>query len=153
MPKMIELTRQQLYDEVWAEPIIKVAARYGISDVGLKKVCKRNSVPVPARGYWRKVETGKKVKHLPLPKMAKEYPVWFQSHDTWTSNKPDTEVVAQQKIIEAQPDYAITMKPTLRGIHSRVQELREKFEAASEDDYGRVTLDCPPFTVKVGPKS
>ena len=153
MPKTIELTRQQLYDEVWSEPMIKVAARYGISDVGLKKVCKRNSIPVPSRGYWRKIETGNKVKRLPLPKVVNERPVRFQSHDTWAANQPDTEVVARQKMMEAQPDYAITVKPTLRGSHSRVQELREKFEVAREDDYGRVTLDCLPFTVKVGPKS
>ena len=36
---MIETTRDKSPEEVWAEPVTKVAERYGISDVGLKKIC------------------------------------------------------------------------------------------------------------------
>lgn len=31
-----------------------LAARYGISDVGLAKACARADVPVDERGYWNK---------------------------------------------------------------------------------------------------
>lgn len=33
----IPLTRDQLYEQVWTEPMTKVAARLGLSDVGLAK--------------------------------------------------------------------------------------------------------------------
>ncbi len=44
--------RERLYEEVWSELTQKVAARYGISDVALSKVCKQLNVPKPPRGYW-----------------------------------------------------------------------------------------------------
>lgn len=30
--------------------------RYGLSDVGLVKICKKLGIPVPGRGYWAKVK-------------------------------------------------------------------------------------------------
>ena len=58
----IEVTRKELYDQLWARPMIKVAAEYGLSDVGLKKICKKHRVPDPGRGYWAKKAAGKPVK-------------------------------------------------------------------------------------------
>jgi hypothetical protein len=56
-----EVSRQELYAEVWSTPMIKLAKKYGLSDVGLAKVCKRNNIPRPGNGYWAKVAHGKKV--------------------------------------------------------------------------------------------
>ena len=33
------LTREVLYQEVWATPMVSVSARYGLSDCGLAKIC------------------------------------------------------------------------------------------------------------------
>lgn len=48
--------REELYEEVWSAPVRKVAKKYGISDVGLAKVCRKLSIPLPGRGYWTKKE-------------------------------------------------------------------------------------------------
>jgi hypothetical protein len=58
----MQLTRRALYDLVWSKPMIKVAADFQISDVGLANICERHRVPTPPRGYWAKVEAGRKVK-------------------------------------------------------------------------------------------
>lgn len=50
-PGWVTLTRQELYNLVWSEPISLVCQDYGISNVGLAKVCKRHEVPTPPRGY------------------------------------------------------------------------------------------------------
>lgn len=50
--------RDSLYEEVWATPMAKLARKYGISDVGLAKVCRKLAIPVPGRGYWAKKEAG-----------------------------------------------------------------------------------------------
>jgi hypothetical protein len=63
----VKLTREDLYERVWAEPMRTLAQRYGLSDVGLAKTCKRLRVPVPGRGYWARKAAGHKVKQLPLP--------------------------------------------------------------------------------------
>ncbi len=60
--------RKKLYDEVWSEPTQKVAARYGISDVALSKVCRQLNIPKPPRGYWAKKSAGLPV--LRRPKLA-----------------------------------------------------------------------------------
>jgi len=56
-----------VYEEVWATPMAKLAKKYGISDVGLAKVCRKLAIPVPGRGYWAKKEVGQTVQKLPLP--------------------------------------------------------------------------------------
>jgi hypothetical protein len=52
------VTRKELYDLVWTEPVSQLSGRYGLSDVGFKKVCNRLNVPTPPRGYWAKNATG-----------------------------------------------------------------------------------------------
>lgn len=54
--------REKLYAEIWSEPVSKVAKRYQISDVGLRKICVNLSIPVPPVGYWAKIAAGQTVK-------------------------------------------------------------------------------------------
>ena len=60
--------RQQLYDLVWAEPLLSLSKKYNISDVGLRKNCLRMGVPVPETGYWARMQHGKTTTVTPLPK-------------------------------------------------------------------------------------
>lgn len=66
--------RETLYNEVWSEPVVVVARKYGLSDVGLLKVCRRMAIPVPTRGYWAKVRAGKVMRKLPLPPFRPDRP-------------------------------------------------------------------------------
>jgi hypothetical protein len=59
--------RNELYEEVWATPMAKLAKKYGISDVGLAKVCRKLSIPLPGRGYWARKDAGQEVQRLQLP--------------------------------------------------------------------------------------
>lgn len=63
----IRLTRADLYEKVWATPMRILAKEFGMSDVGLAKVCRKHNVPVPPVGYWRRKETGYKVTRPLLP--------------------------------------------------------------------------------------
>lgn len=60
--------REKLYEEVWAQPVVKVAEQYGVSDVAIHKVCKLLNIPTPPLGYWAKIRAGAKIKKTPLPK-------------------------------------------------------------------------------------
>jgi hypothetical protein len=64
-----QIDRQSLYEAVWADPVTIVADRYGLSDVGLAKICRRLSIPLPSRGYWAKIKAGKIMARAPLPKL------------------------------------------------------------------------------------
>lgn len=61
------LEREELYRLVWSEPVSQIAARLGVSDVGLAKACRRMSIPLPKRGYWSKVGGGKPSQRESLP--------------------------------------------------------------------------------------
>lgn len=59
--------REALYELVWTAPVIEVAKRIGVSDVALAKLCRRAAIPLPARGYWARVESGQHIGTVPLP--------------------------------------------------------------------------------------
>jgi len=65
--EQVTLTRKELYDLVWAEPLSRLAKRYKISDNGLRKICKRMNIPIPAMGHWQKIQYNKKVTIIKLP--------------------------------------------------------------------------------------
>jgi hypothetical protein len=62
--------REKIYEEIWSEPIQRVAKRYDISDVGLAKVCRKLNIPRPGRGHWAVKAAGKPIpKRPPLPEL------------------------------------------------------------------------------------
>lgn len=73
----IQLSRLQLYQRVWSEPVSKLAPQFGMSDVGLAKLCRRHSIPLPPRGHWAKLSAGKPTTKIPLPphKGRQDYPI------------------------------------------------------------------------------
>ena len=63
-----KFTREELYKVVWSKPLTTLAKEYSISDNGLRKICKKHDIPLPKSGHWQKVQFGKKVDIIPLPK-------------------------------------------------------------------------------------
>ena len=48
----MELTRAELFERIWSEPMGAVAARYGLTGNGLAKICDRLDIPRPPRSHW-----------------------------------------------------------------------------------------------------
>lgn len=61
------LTRQQFYDVLWRAPMLKIRSSLGLSDVMIGRTARSGDIPLPGPGYWRKVETGARLKQEPLP--------------------------------------------------------------------------------------
>lgn len=91
----IAVERQKLYEQVWTVPGTILAAQYGVSDVGLAKICRRHGIPRPPRGYWARRQAGQSVKPKPLPKIKGDGNHMVQIHG-W--NMPD-EVI--EKLVDA----------------------------------------------------
>jgi hypothetical protein len=53
------VSREELYEKVWTEPVRTVAKGFGVSDVALAKQCKKLKIPLPGRGYWSKKPRGR----------------------------------------------------------------------------------------------
>ncbi len=95
------ITREELYEAVWAEPVVKVAKTYGLSDVGLAKIAKKLHVPVPGRGYWAKGPMERKLLKEALPRARPNVPT---SHSFSQAPKPvslDEEPPRLPHLIEA----------------------------------------------------
>lgn len=65
------LSRESLYEEVWAEPMLIVAKRYEVSSNYLARVCKLLRVPRPPAGYWSKKAVGREP---PRPQLTNALP-------------------------------------------------------------------------------
>ena len=65
-------TREDLYELVWSTPIVKASMRFGLSDNGLRKICRKLDVPTPPRGYWA---TRRARPQIPLPKARPGWPL------------------------------------------------------------------------------
>lgn len=67
-------TREELYELVWATPVVKLAKTLGVSDVAIAKRCRREGVPVPPRGYWARVAAGQNPSRPSLPPKPERRP-------------------------------------------------------------------------------
>jgi hypothetical protein len=63
----VEVRREELYEQVWSEPVIKAAQKFGITGTALSKICRKAAIPVPPVGYWQRLQHGHKPDRPPLP--------------------------------------------------------------------------------------
>jgi len=69
------MKRSELFNLAWTEPVVKIAARFGMSDRGFAKLCARHHIPLPERGYWAKVKVGQYPARMPLPRPDQDYEI------------------------------------------------------------------------------
>ncbi len=65
--------REQIYEDIWSEPLYKVAKKYNLTSAPLKRRCQECwDIPVPDADYWPRVYAGRKIKRpkLPMPPAA-----------------------------------------------------------------------------------
>ena len=79
MINLNHVTREELYEAVWAEPVQKLAAKLGISDVGLAKIAHRLNVPLPRRGHWARGPMSRKLLQEPLPEPGRHTPAVYST--------------------------------------------------------------------------
>lgn len=63
----MEKSRQELFEMVWQTPMIHLAKQLNISDVGLRKICKKHGIPLPRAGHWTRKQLGKEDARPELP--------------------------------------------------------------------------------------
>jgi len=121
-----KISRETLYQEVWAEPMTTVAQKYEVSSSFLARICTRLNVPRPPRGYWAMYATGKRPKQPPLPEPlsggelewarygeAKRAPLKLESKQLKSKHRKRSELPA--------------LHPLLEGFQERLNEGRESY--------------------------
>lgn len=148
--------RQVLYEQVWAQPMTKLAKEYGISNVALAKICKKLHIPYPWRGYWRRKETGKAVKQLPLPPNLDPAKQAATIHRTIRSEVIEhmSEETTQRVTAEQAPEQKIEVPDRLGKPHRLLSEHLTEWRSAKVDKYGAIwSEDIRQLNMRVSPKS
>src|SRR5262245_28632677 len=68
--KPVRLSREELYGQVWATPMTRLAKGFGVSNTDLAKICRDHDIPTPSSGYWVQRAHGKGPPPPPLPAQA-----------------------------------------------------------------------------------
>lgn len=139
------LSREQLYELVWSEPMQALGPRFGLSDVGLKKTCKKLRVPTPGRGYWALNAVGRAPRRTPLPKLPASVPASQQTVVFGRPAKPTREETAEatgpladQERSESLPENRITVAEALTNPHKLVQASVQLLRNAKSDQQHRL---------------
>lgn len=133
------LTREQLSQRVWEMPIDTLRKEYGLSNVGLGKICGHRQIPVPPRGYWAKKYAGHKMKPPPpLPKPTKpEYAATIHLHrETVVKSEAVGEpaTVAPEIAFERDPVNTIIVPDDLRVAHPVLRQQSEYWQAVARKE-------------------
>jgi hypothetical protein len=118
------VSREALYLMVWSEPMLRVAARFGVSSSYMARVCTLLNVPRPERGYWAKLAVGKAPKQPPLPEPRPGDPLEWTRDGTLPKRARSLPKPPDQR-----PRWKHTVKRQLPDRHPLVSGAKPLFEA------------------------
>lgn len=137
----------------------KLAKEFGLSDVGLAKVCKRYEIPRPGVGYWTKQRLGKRVKKKRLPKVDDQSleTIRITVVDKLDDGQVVDERIAKLILDEKRPESVIVVSDELRVRHPYLSATKKALSGAKPDEFGRIIpsarAERPHFDVQVSRKS
>lgn len=148
------LTREELHQRVWANPVMHVAAALGLSDRGLAKICDRHRIPTPGRGYWQRLRSGKRVRRKPLPELFLKEAHLATINLPSRASRKDTEEVSErakeQEHVEARPENRIVVPERIGRSHPLVVQTRKALEGKrrTKSTENRLDVDVEPGSVR-----
>jgi hypothetical protein len=142
---MIRFEREALYADVWDIPLTKLGKKFGLSDNGLRKICKAMNIPLPKAGHWAKIAAGHNVPKTPLSKNAERttYVCHPPTQDVITPElNDDRRWCLEQEEQERQPVMNVVVDPEPTRWHPALAPTRKRLaEAAHEYEGYRAAID------------
>ncbi len=151
----MEKSRVELFELVWAKPMTHLAKELGLSDVGLRKICVKYAIPLPARGYWARLQVGRQDPRPELPFENNNPQVRLPDEDTAATREQmslmrklakQAEQEVQPVLREPQQFKDIRCIRTYQAILERIKHL-EKRTGQSYEDYKAGRRSFPPKKV------
>lgn len=149
---MATINRQELYKKVWETPITRLSKEYGLSDVGLAKICKKHNIPRPPIGYWARKAAGYNVKRLPLPPGENETISITPNPYNRNTNK-NREIVSIMSPSIQSAEEPIVVPDRLFSPHPLIKQTSEILINRQPNDFGLVNppkKGCLDITVSKG---
>jgi hypothetical protein len=132
---LVCLTRQALYEAVWTQPLSNLAQVYAMSDVGLKKLCRRILIPVPFVGYWQQRAHGRVPERAALPPAPERFrdPIVLVKRPPKTEQAAPPSDVAELLARERSAEARIQVAQQLRNPHPLVRQASDVLSHAKPD--------------------
>jgi len=109
MQVRVLITRRELYQMVWENPLKYFTEKYMVSYSSFKKICLDNKVPIPPNGYWSKKKFGKEIEIPPLEKETDEKQIILYLRSKGDTRDFGNLTELDQKIIEIELDPNIKL--------------------------------------------
>lgn len=119
----------------------KLAKRYGLSDRGLAKICGKNDIPCPPRGYWAKKQSGMSAHRKPLPQRDIDQTIEIRTNSFDACNAELKEEISLMK----QWGKPIIVSDNLRNQHRLVKQSAQILDSCKPNSIGiieRGKEDC-----------
>ncbi len=137
--KTISFERQKLFEQIWQKPMTTLAAEYGLSDVGLRKICKRLSIPLPPQGYHLRTHKGQRPPLPPAKNGKTVYTTDIYEPELMPDHKSPQPVEIPEITFEELPENLIRVAKTLSMPHPLIIEAKNQLRKAKQGRYGRLT--------------
>lgn len=124
------VSRDELYQLVWSEPMTKTAERFEVSGSYLARICTLLNVPRPERGYWAKLAFGKAPPQIPLPAARPGDPLHW--------SKEGERIVAVKPVAPPRRKPEKKVRIARKQVHGLIRGARSHFDngrPVEEDAY------------------
>src|SRR6185312_11608097 len=149
-PETIRYEREKLYAEVWEEPMLTVAERYGVSSVALAKTCRKLGVPTPPRGYWALKAAGRTAVKPRLPAAKVGQQIVIERERSWDPNASWRR--RQPPRLENDGRPRIVVPKALEGPHKLVTASLPGIRRAAGSEQWDVPPDEARLDIRVTPE-
>jgi len=122
----------------------KLAKSYGLSDVGLRKKCKKLNIPLPQSGYWAKKQFGKAEPPPPLPPFDGDEEVEFHTarEEKCRIAREQYEKVKDKISFEKLDENRIPVASKLLSPHPLIAQAREILNSTKPSAYDKGILSA-----------
>jgi hypothetical protein len=125
------ISREELYDLVWSQPMTKVGEKFKLSGSYMARVCATLRVPRPERGYWAKLAVGKAPQKPALPDAQPgDQLSWSQGEVIQALPRP--RLVA----LPPRPPRS-KLPPPVTGIHGLIRDAKGNYDTGYKVDEGQ----------------
>ena len=147
------MIRKELYDLVWSTPMLTLSKKYAISDVGLKKICKKMNIPTPPVGYWAKRQFGWRVVTKPLPSNYSGKDDVYLDIRKVLAEGPIAALNRLQREIQNDPSLKWEVPHNLSKPDRLIVESRNSFKEKKNNTSFKGVITCTGLSIIVSPKN
>lgn len=133
--RVVVLSRAELYDLIWTYPILQLSRAWGLSDVGLAKICRKHDIPRPGKGYWAKLQNGYRMKRVPLRRPREKTEIRIHCGLPYQPPTVDDQQASSAQALRHAAGK-IRVSTVLADPHPIVERTMSSFQTSGSDHIG-----------------